>query len=56
MNWDRVKGNGKQMAGSAKEQRGKLTDDDLTFIEGRREQLMGHVQERYRIAKDAAEA
>ena len=56
MNWDTVKGNWKQMAGSAKEQWGKLTDDDLTFIEDRREQLVGHVQERYGMAKDAAEA
>jgi len=56
MNWDTVKGNWKQMTGSAKEQWGKLTDDDLTFIEDRREQLVGHVQERYGMAKDAAEA
>ncbi|UPY38796.1 CsbD family protein [Sediminicoccus sp. KRV36] len=56
MNWDTIKGNWKQMAGSVKEQWGKLTDDDMTIIEGRREQLVGQVQERYGIAKDAAEA
>ncbi len=38
--------------GSAKEKWGKLTDDDLTLIEGRREQLEGRLQERYGKAKD----
>ncbi len=56
MNWDIIKGNWKQMTGSIKEQWGKLTDDDLTAIEGRRDQLVGQVQEKYGIAKDEAEA
>ena len=55
MNWDSIKGNWKQMAGSVKEQWGKLTDDDMTIIEGQREQLVGRVQERYGIAREAAE-
>jgi uncharacterized protein YjbJ (UPF0337 family) len=55
MNWDTVKGNWKQMKGSVKEQWGKLTDDDITVIEGKREQLVGRVQERYGIAKEEAE-
>ena len=55
MNWDRIAGNWKQMTGSAKEQWGKLTDDDLTVIEGKRDQLVGKVQERYGIAKDEAD-
>jgi uncharacterized protein YjbJ (UPF0337 family) len=33
---------------------GKLTDDDLTAINGRRDQLEGKIQERYGIAKDQA--
>ncbi|MBS7810375.1 CsbD family protein [Roseococcus pinisoli] len=56
MNWDTIKGNWKQMTGSVKEQWGKLTDDDLTIIEGRRDQLIGQIQERYGIAKEEAEA
>ena len=37
MNWDRVEGNWKQVTGKVKEQWGKLTDDDLTQINGNRE-------------------
>ena len=55
MNWDRIEGNWKQVKGKAKEQWGKLTDDDLTVVEGRRVELVGKIQERYGIAKDEAE-
>lgn len=55
MNWDRIQGNWKQFQGKAKEQWGKLTDDDLDVVEGKRDQLVGRIQERYGIAKDAAE-
>jgi len=55
MNWDRIEGNWKQVKGRAKAQWGKLTDDDLDVIEGRREQLVGKLQERYGIARDDAE-
>ena len=54
MNWDRAEGNWKQMTGKVKEQWGKLTDDDLTFINGKREQLEGRIQERYGIQRDTA--
>jgi len=52
MNWDRIQGNWKQVVGRAKAQWGKLTDDDLDVVAGRREQLAGKIQERYGIAKD----
>src|SRR5260370_38055924 len=55
MNWDRVEGNWKQITGKVKEQWGKLTEDDLTVINGKQDQLVGRVQERYGIAKDEAE-
>jgi uncharacterized protein YjbJ (UPF0337 family) len=55
MDWNRVEGNWKQLKGKAKQQWGKLTDDDLTMAAGRREQLAGRVQERYGLAKDAAQ-
>ena len=52
MAWDRVEGNWKQFMGLAKEKWGQLTDDELTAIDGRRDQLEGKIQERYGIAKD----
>ena len=55
MNWDRIAGNWKQVTGKAKEQWGKLTDDDLDVIAGRRDQLAGKIQERYGVGKDVAE-
>jgi len=55
MNWDTVKGQWKQFRGQIKEQWGKLTDDDLDRIEGKRDQLIGVVQKRYGIARDEAE-
>jgi uncharacterized protein YjbJ (UPF0337 family) len=54
MDWNRVEGNWKQFKGAAKEKWGKLTDDDLDVIEGRREQLEGKLQQRYGYAKDQA--
>jgi len=55
MNWDQVKGSWKQIQGKVKEKWGKLTDDDLTVIEGKRDQLVGVIQERYGFEKEQAE-
>jgi len=55
MNWDQVEGKWKQVKGSAKEKWGKLTDDDLDVIAGKKDQLIGRLQERYGIAKEEAE-
>ena len=55
MNWEQVRGNWTQMKGEVKQQWGKLTDDDLTFVEGSRDKLVGRMQERYGIEKEAAE-
>jgi uncharacterized protein YjbJ (UPF0337 family) len=52
IDWNRVEGNWKQFTGRVKEKWGKLTDDDLDVINGRRDQLEGKIQERYGIAKD----
>ena len=49
MNWDRVEGNWKQVKGKAREKWGKLTDNDLERIAGKKDQLMGCIQERYGI-------
>jgi uncharacterized protein YjbJ (UPF0337 family) len=55
MNWDRIEGNWKQFAGKAKESWGKLTDDDIAVVNGKRDQLVGKIQNRYGCAKDEAE-
>ena len=52
MDWNRIEGDWKRLKGTAKEQWGRLTDDDLAAINGRREQLEGKLQERYGYAKD----
>lgn len=55
MNKDQVGGNWKQFKGKVKEKWGKLTDDDIQVVEGRRDQLVGKIQERYGYGKDQAE-
>ena len=55
MNQDQAAGKWQQAKGKIKQQWGKLTDDDLTVLEGRRDQLAGKIQERYGIAKEEAE-
>jgi uncharacterized protein YjbJ (UPF0337 family) len=55
MNWDQVEGKWKQMKGDVKTRWGKLTDDDLDVIAGKRDQLVGRIQERYGVAKDQAQ-
>ena len=54
MNWDQVEGKWKQFSGSIKERWGKLTDDDLTTIGGKKDQLVGRIQERYGISREEA--
>lgn len=55
MNWDFIKGNWKQVTGKLKQKWGKLTDDDLTVVAGKRDELLGKIQERYGVGKDEAE-
>lgn len=55
MNEDRLSGNWKQFKGKVKEKWGQLTDDDLDVVEGKRDQLVGRIQERYGYGKDQAE-
>lgn len=54
MNNDILAGNWKQFKGNIIEQWGKLTDDDLDVAAGRRDQIIGKIQERYGVAKDEA--
>jgi uncharacterized protein YjbJ (UPF0337 family) len=54
--WEKFKGSWNQTKGAVKEQWGKLTDDDLLEIEGRRDQLVGKIQARYGITREEAES
>lgn len=55
MNWDTIAGNWKQCKGLATQKWGKLTDDEFDVIDGKRDVLIGQIQEKYGIAKDEAE-
>ncbi len=55
MNEDTISGSWKQFKGKVKETWGKLTDDDLDVIAGKRDQMIGKMQERYGVARDVAE-
>lgn len=55
MNKDTLKGDWNMIKGKIKEKWGKLTDDDLAAINGKKEQLLGAIQKKYGLAKDKAE-
>lgn len=55
MNWQQIEGNWMKAKGKVKEQWGRLTDDDLDVIEGKREQLAGKIQEAYGVSKEEVE-
>ena len=56
MNWDQIEGNWKQFRGKVREKWGKLTDDDIQVIGGKKDKLIGKLQEKYGIAQEEAEA
>lgn len=53
MNTDILEGNWKTIKGTVRQKWGKLTDDDLDQIAGRRDELIGRIQERYGQTRDA---
>jgi len=55
MNWDSIQGKWKEFKGKAKEKWGELTDDDLDVIAGKKDQLVGVIQDRYGRTKEQAE-
>jgi uncharacterized protein YjbJ (UPF0337 family) len=55
MNWDQIEGSWKEMKGKAKQRWGKLTDDDLDIIAGRRDELVGKLQRRLGMEREQAE-
>jgi uncharacterized protein YjbJ (UPF0337 family) len=55
MNWEQLEGKWKRYKGIIKEKWGKLTDSDLDVIAGKRDQLIGRIQERYGMTKEQAQ-
>ncbi|HWT29591.1 MAG TPA: CsbD family protein [Propylenella sp.] len=55
MSWDRVEAGWKQLKANVQRQWGRLTDDDVDSIGGRREELAARIQERYAIEKAEAD-
>jgi uncharacterized protein YjbJ (UPF0337 family) len=55
MNWEQIEGKWDQLKGKVRAQWGKLTDDDLAQVGGRKDQLVGRLKERYGIEKEQAE-
>lgn len=54
MNIDIIKGKWSEIKGKIKQQWGSLTEDDITVIEGSREQLVGKLQRYYGYNKEKA--
>ena len=55
MNCHQLIGNRKQVKGAVEEGWRKLTDDDVDVIAGKRDILLGKIQERHGIAREEAE-
>ncbi|HET8548270.1 MAG TPA: CsbD family protein [Bryobacteraceae bacterium] len=55
MNWDEIEGNWKQFKGHAREKWAKLTDSDWESLAGKKDKLVGRIQERYGYNKEQAE-
>ena len=55
MNQDQMEGKWKQLKGSFKQKWGKFTDDDITRLNGDREQIIGALQEKYGQTKEQAQ-
>jgi uncharacterized protein YjbJ (UPF0337 family) len=56
MNTDQLEGKWKQITGQVRQKWGHLTDSDIQVIAGKRDVLIGRVQERYGLAKEKATA
>jgi uncharacterized protein YjbJ (UPF0337 family) len=54
MNSDQFEGKWKQLKGSVKQRWGKLTDDDVMMLTGKKDELVGKLQERYGITREQA--
>jgi len=55
MDMNEIKGNWKELKGTVRQKWGKLTDDDVEQVAGRKDVLVGRLQARYGRAKEEAE-
>ncbi|HET7101722.1 MAG TPA: CsbD family protein [Terriglobia bacterium] len=55
MNWDQIEGKWGRYKGLARQRWGKLTDNDLQVIAGKKDMLLGKLQELYGVAKEKAQ-
>ncbi|HSI86581.1 MAG: CsbD family protein [Candidatus Methylacidiphilales bacterium] len=55
MNSDRIKGNWNILKGKLKQQYAQLTDDDLTYVEGKEEEVLGRIQAKVGATRDDIE-
>jgi len=55
MNWEQIEGKWKELKGQARTKWGKLTDDDLENVAGKKDMLLGRLQQRYGYKRDQAE-
>ena len=51
-----LKGNWNEIKGKLKQKYGQLTDDDLTFAEGKEDELLGRLQKRLGRTRDELRA
>ena len=55
MNWDQIEGKWKELKGRARSSWGELTDDELDQVAGRKDELVGRIQQRYGVEREEAE-
>ena len=55
MDWNQIGAKWDLFKGSAKQEWGELTDDDLDYIAGTRDRLVGRLREKYGVTREEAE-
>jgi|HubBroStandDraft_6_1064221.scaffolds.fasta_scaffold46299_4 uncharacterized protein YjbJ (UPF0337 family) len=55
MNWTQVEGKWLELKAAAKTEWGKLTEDDLAYVNGQKDKLIGKLQERYGVLREKAQ-
>ena len=56
MNTQILKGNWEKLKGTLKQKYAQLTDDDLKYVEGKEEELMGRIQKKLGLTRDAVDS
>lgn len=55
MNWDQIEGQWKDLKGQVRQKWAKFTDDDVESIGGKKDRLLGKLQQHYGLEKEKAE-